>query len=391
MLILKQSPNDEFTIRMFVQLDNKISVPHDSIYLWSIILDKAWSSFQYNEHIEEIVYRKFLLNHITEKYVVIGIKDHLTSLHFNPWVEEQPNMVKYLSDMFTFYADKTFILFTSLENLGSYLTNPNLRIIPWGGDITNQRFQYVSVVPVINKNFSSDYTFLSLNRNARPNRFYLLSLLAGLNLIDRSMISCMFQQRVDGLFDLFNWQFTDSQQHIKELINAGIPKLASIKLPISDDINIYSKDNTNDNVGNFKNVLTKYYQDTFIEIICETSYTEKCFQITEKTQNSILGCNFPIWISSVGTVKFLRDMGLDVFDDIIDHSYDLIENPIDRMYAAITLNKELLTDTNKVKELWKTNKNRFLKNVIFIKVSLYEFYETRAVNKFNEIVDQEKL
>jgi hypothetical protein len=61
------------------------------------------------------------------------------------------------------------------------------------------------------------------------------------------------------------------------------------------------------------------------------------------------------------------------------------------MYAAVTMNKELLTDNNRVKELWKTNKNRFLKNVIFIKVSLYEFYETRAVNKFNEIVDQEKL
>jgi hypothetical protein len=37
-------------------------------------------------------------------------------------------------------------------------------------------------------------------------------------------------------------------------------------------------------------------------------------------------------------------MGLDMYDDIIDHSYDNITDPIERVYAAIYNNKELLSN-----------------------------------------------
>jgi hypothetical protein len=130
--------------------------------------------------------------------------------------------------------------------------------------------------------------------------------------------------------------------------------------------------------------LSKYYKQTFVEIVNETSYTEKAFNLTEKTLNSIYGCNFPIILSSKGTVSFLRDMGLDMFDDIIDHDYDSIEDPIDRMFAAITTNQELLTNNNRTKRLWQENKDRFLYNVSFVKNNMYDFYEKRAEEKFSE-------
>ena len=106
--------------------------------------------------------------------------------------------------------------------------------------------------------------------------------------------------------------------------------------------------------------------------------------ITEKTANSILGCCFPIWISSQGTVNFLRSVGLDVFDDIVDHTYDTIENPIDRLYRAVTDNLELLINVERTKSLWIQNHNRFLQNVEFFRKDLWQFYNTR----FNHIIDR---
>jgi hypothetical protein len=384
MLILRQSPNDQFTMSLFVKLTNQIKIPHNSFYLWSAGLHR-WNNYDEQE------IRQQLFNNITEKYVVIGMKDHLTSGIFNPWYDTKPDVADYLDDMFKFYKDKKFILFTPLENLDAYLDNKNLIIIPWGGDITNQRLTYKLINPMIMKNFASKYTFISLNRNPRPARFYSLSLIFGLGLEKHGLISCMFQEQALSSDQHFGWKFTNDQQSIKNTINVGMEKLANATLPLTDRSNIYEKTGQNNNAINFSSVLSKYYKEVFIEIINETSYVEKCFVTSEKTTNSILGCCFPIWLSSQGTVKFYREMGMDVFDDIIDHSYDSIENPIDRMNAAITNNTALLTDPKLVKELWKKNMQRFLKNVYFIKNTIFDFYQNRAVNKFNEVLINEKL
>ena len=64
-----------------------------------------------------------------------------------------------------------------------------------------------------------------------------------------------------------------------------------------------------------------------------------------------------------------------MFDDIVDHSYDLIDNPIDRLYSAIYNNHKLLTDNNYIKELWIQHKDRFESNINVAKSSMYNFFE----------------
>ena len=383
MLVLKQSPGDQFTMSLFVKLTNKIKVPHNSFYLWGAGLHR-WNS---NDE-QEI--RQQLFNNITEDYVVIGMKDHLTSGIFNPWSDTMPDVGHYLDDMFKFYKDKTFILLTALENLDAYLNNKNLIIVPWGGDITNQRHAYKKISPILVKNFNSKYTFLSLNRNPRAGRYYSLLLTLGLNLEKYGLISCMFQEQAHSLDQRFNWKFTNEQQVIRHTMNVGMNKLQHIHLAITDTVDIYGG-GWNNNAANFNNKLSKYYKETFIEIINETSYVEQCFVTSEKTTNSIIGCCFPIWLSSPGTVKFYREIGMDVFDDIIDHSYDTIDNPIDRMNAAITRNKALLTNPDAVKSLWKQNTVRFLKNVYFIKKTIFDFYQDRTEKLFDDVLTNEKL
>jgi hypothetical protein len=81
-------------------------------------------------------------------------------------------------------------------------------------------------------------------------------------------------------------------------------------------------------------------------------------------------------------------MGLDVFDDIVDHSYDDIDDPILRLNSAIELNFRLLIDNTLVKKLWLKNKDRFIFNHNFLKNNLHTFYKNRTVELFKHHVPQ---
>lgn len=383
MIVISRPPHDNFTFRTFFKLTRKLVSHADIIYMWSVSIDKNINpDFAYDN---ELFYRKQLFDSINKNLIVLGIKDHLTSVHFNPQTEKFPSMVEYLIDMFNFYKDKQFILFTSMENLGEYITNSNVNIIPWGGDITNQYSQYPKIKPVLDKNLESKTSFLSLNRNKRLNRIMSLSLLFGLGLEQAGLISCMFNKE-PLLVDDIGINFKENQVHVKNLINNGFKAINMFDFQITDSRNIYP-DNDNDNVFNFENKLRCYYQNTFVDIIAETSFTERSFLVTEKTLNSIYGCSFPLFITSPGFVNFLRKMGFDMFDDIIDHSYDDIIDPIDRAYSAIILNLDLLKDCENTKKLWIKNQHRFLKNVDFAKTKMLEFYQNRTEISFNNVIN----
>ena len=73
--------------------------------------------------------------------------------------------------------------------------------------------------------------------------------------------------------------------------------------------------------------------------------------------------NFPIWIAGKGTVAWLSNNNFDVFDDIVNHSYDLESNPVLRIQKAIHDNKLLLQNPDYTKELWLKHHKRFDGNV----------------------------
>ena len=392
MHILKRPSGDNYTLRLFTNLRHLVRTPHDAFYMWSTCIDPQHSRFltaigPVHFHENEVVYRNMLMNSIKNNLIILGIKDHLTSYSFNPWLDKKPDLVEYLDNMFNYYPNKKFIVFTSLENLEYYITNSRVKIIPWGGDLTNHKAEYEKLEPLDSKNFDSPYTYLSLNRGLRSHRVVLVSLLYGLDINNSGLISCMFKDNVSDLFEYLQWEFTSNQQTIKDTVCKGFDLLKNteIKLPTDKETNGNYPNSANG--SNFKNSLINYYRETFVEIITETSCVERCFNLTEKTLNSIYGKSFPILISSPGVVAFLRTMGMDVFDDIVDHSYDTIENPIDRINQAVASNTALLTDNAKTKQLWKTNEHRFIKNIDFAKTRLYNFYTQRTTDTFHEFIN----
>jgi hypothetical protein len=383
MPIIKRPPNDSYTVKIFIKLLHQLSVEVDPIYIWSAVMEpgyqyRGWDNkgkwFEENE----IDYRSELYENISRSHVVLAIKDHLTSIdNFNPWTHQTPTMVEYLIDLFSFYSNKKFLLLTSMEHLDRYIQLPNVYIIPWGGDITNQQAAYQRLIPVAEKSFNSERHFISLNRNSRTHRAHLLSLLANLNLDSKGFISCMFDA-------------SQTAQHsgwvVPEQLKLLLPS-NDIHASINDEYAIY-ENNNNDNVTNFETRLRQLYTQTSVEIISETSFTEASYLITEKTLNSIYGCNFPILLCGKGAVQTLRDIGFDVFDDVVDHSYDHISDPAARLYSAIASNLKLLADADFAKKKWLRCRERFASNVNIAQNKMYSYFENRTFTRFNQIKEQ---
>ena len=64
------------------------------------------------------------------------------------------------------------------------------------------------------------------------------------------------------------------------------------------------------------------FTDCYINLVTETNVYNDTPMLSEKTFKPILAGQLFILLASPGAVQFLRDIGIDTFDDIINHSYD---------------------------------------------------------------------
>jgi len=116
------------------------------------------------------------------------------------------------------------------------------------------------------------------------------------------------------------------------------------KITYGWDENSYSeakyKDYDFDNADNFVKLLP-LYSGANVNVVNETLYDEPHGIISEKSLDAFVGLQLPIFISYKGMVQDLRDYGFDTYDDIIDNSYDEMENDV-RWKAAIDLNRHLI-------------------------------------------------
>jgi hypothetical protein len=128
--------------------------------------------------------------------------------------------------------------------------------------------------------------------------------------------------------------------------------------------------------GNFKNsetynylLKTNVFEPSCISLITEPLCFEKETLHTEKTIMSMYGGTLPIWVGGWKLAEYARSLGFDVFDDIIDHSYESLNDPWDRCYYAIEKNIELLTNFDLAKQYIDKNQSRLRKNVLLLETN----------------------
>jgi len=83
--------------------------------------------------------------------------------------------------------------------------------------------------------------------------------------------------------------------------------------------------------------------DSYVQLVTETTVEPKIF-VSEKTWKPIASGQLFLILGNQGIIKHLRDQGIDCFDDIIDHSYDLEEDAIERIKKIHTSVRSLLKE-----------------------------------------------
>ena len=173
------------------------------------------------------------------------------------------------------------------------------------------------------------YTVSCLNNNPRNHRILMYLMM---DRPDNQLWTMHNENEYDTKIDNQEIQIPDNIQN----------KWNQIKDQFADKVNYENGEECESNIH-------EAYTNSYINIVTETLMLPGVF-ITEKTWKPIsIGQLFVIQ-GSPGTIKHLRTLGIDCYDDIIDHTYDDIEDPVLRTQAIQDSIKKLLgvdlTDLN---------------------------------------------
>ena len=85
--------------------------------------------------------------------------------------------------------------------------------------------------------------------------------------------------------------------------------------------------------------------------------------LTEKSEKCFLLEHLPLWVAPPGQVKLARQWGFDVFDDLVDHAYDIEADPYLRIkMVADQLQRICGMNINDLRNFKELNRSRFQAN-----------------------------
>ena len=118
------------------------------------------------------------------------------------------------------------------------------------------------------------------------------------------------------------------------------------------------------------------YNQSWFSIVAETCWDKRFY--TEKTAKPLLGRRLFVWFGAQHGLKYLRDIGFKTFDNVIDESYDDIEDDIERWSRAWDQVQYLMTQ-NPV-DIYKSVEERLVHNQTLC----------RSKNFYNDMVQKIK-
>jgi hypothetical protein len=230
---------------------------------------------------------------------------------------------------------------------------------------------------------NKEFLFMSHNRMVKPHRYALLILLKHFGILDVSdwsalknfnFINDVFSKKDDTLNYFFRKFFdNDDIEKYKESINYF--STFDIKKSKYEENYVFD---TNSNVTNFFDYDQVFklnpYKHSYINLVNETLFDEEyIIHITDKSFIPFYFYQIPIFLATTGHVKKLKEhYNLDLFEDLIDHSYDEIEDTKLRFFAIIEEIKRLNENKNVVFDFYKNNRDRFEKNKKIAEALIYD-------------------
>ena len=276
---------------------------------------------------------------------------------------------------------ESFINLNNLNASNFYLlnNNSNLHIIKSTINLFKTEFLLETLVGKVYSNFNSikldkKFTFLLHIKHPRFHRLDLLTLLDRNGLLDSNMIDWSFTFKNDTNFDdttqtnnfLINqFKQTSLLDLSDQNLNNSFKKICVCKKSSyyepNNDFRISSLDS-------YGKETMESYEESYINIITETYFNEKGIHITEKSFKPFYLYQLPIFLANQNHIKTLKkEYGLDVFDDLIDHSYDNEEDNLKRLYMVYNEIKRLSEIKNTITQYYLDYIDRIKKNREIIK------------------------
>ena len=211
-------------------------------------------------------------------------------------------------------------------------------VIPYPGfyNLNNARLQDYKIDTVIPW---SQRTKLIISLGRRPCwfRVALTEELIQRNLLEHSIVSCGSDQtnRDDGWIDLF--VRPNYRDHFPMTVDGFISREDEYVLNgqwfSQAYVNVVSESSHNKH-PQAASLLQKLFDETNFRRAPDAMHHWERVFVTEKTIKSIAMRQIPIFNTVQHHVRHLRSIGLDLFDDIVDHSYDEIDDPMQRIQAV---------------------------------------------------------
>jgi hypothetical protein len=189
------------------------------------------------------------------------------------------------------------------------------------------------------------YTFLFLNGRMRPHRKWLLLKLADLNLLDRSLYTNLDNKNAPNRELTYTVEGQDLMSRAEPL--QYLPSHYEVDF-YKDYIGKHSNE-TNVKMTLFNNewgeayIKPEPYIDTYFSLVTETVFSGTNSFRTEKIWKPIMMGHPWIAVANRSFYRDLRNMGFRTFNDVVDESFDLIDNPHDRIERISQVVKDLCT------------------------------------------------
>lgn len=281
------------------------------------------------------------------RIVILNVMDLIIDENDNTAIDE-------LRKFCEAHPEQYFIIFNLHLGLKNELKVPNLYLDTIMSSNLTENLKHCK------KDKKISNRWLSLNLDTKLHRVMTVSYLLSKDYYDNGDIT--FNVDTPTLVKYHQYKnITKIPNHLKEDFSKGFTRFREKDFNL---LEISNFDKEGDRVANnYNDNLLPVYKKIGVEVITGTLCFEKTPVITEKEVQSVFGKNFPIYINGVGMVREMKKLfDLDLFDDILDNSYDEIEDHFERIAAAIDRNEHLLNGSTNIHELWHDNQKRFEDN-----------------------------
>lgn len=279
------------------------------------------------------------------RVVIFSVIDFMIDKNDNTATEE---LQKFCAK----YPETQFIIFNHHFNLKAEVQAPNLYLDTIMPTHFTENYKHCEKKDISNK-------WLSLNVDTKLHRVMTVSYLLSKEYSGNGNIT--FDMDTPALVRYNQYKnISKIPEHLKDDFAKGFARFKTKDFDLNL-LNIPPFDRENIRVANNYNTnLMSVYENVGVEIITGTMFFERSSVLSEKEIQSVYAKNLPIYINGVGMAYEMKKFfGIDIFDDIVDHSYDDIEDHFERLAAAIDRNESLLDGSTNIQELWMDNQKRF--------------------------------